>query len=255
MKHTLTVAKFTFIEVYRSKVMTSIIFLAIAVLVVTYVASEFAYGAPAKVALDFGLGVTAISNLVMSIFIGSTLLSREIEQKTLYMILSRSISRTAFLVGKILGLSIVLLVNTVALVGVSLAVFVYLGGQFQNLILWSAYFTFLESFILMLFAVFFSLLTNNTLAVIYSIGIFAVGHSISETAKIFIAKSNVFFHAMIKLCFYLLPNFYKLNLKDFILYNQTLPWSYLINIQVYAYFYILFMFLIISQAFKLKNLD
>jgi ABC-type transport system involved in multi-copper enzyme maturation permease subunit len=255
MKHTLTVAKFTFVEVYRSKVMTSIIFLALAVLLVTYIASEFAYGAPAKIALDFGLGITTISNLVISVFIGSTLLSREIEQKTLYMILSRSISRTSFLVGKILGLSFLLLVNTIALAGVSIAVFAYLGGQFHNLILWSAYFSFLESFILMLFAVFFSLLTNNTLAVIYSIGIFTVGHSISETAKIFIAKTNVYFHSVIKMSFYLLPNFYKLNLKDFVLYNQSLPWSYLINVQVYAYFYVIFMFLIISQTFKLKNLD
>ncbi len=255
MKQTLIVAKYTFIEVYRSKVMTSIFFLALAVLVMTYIASEFAYGAPAKVALDFGLGITTISNLAMAIFIGSTLLNKEIEQRTLYMILSRSISRSSFLIGKILGLSVVLLTNTLVLNLVSVGVYVLLGGVISKLIFWAAYFSLIEAFIVLLFAVFFSLLTNTSLAVIYSIGIFTVGHSINETSKIFFAKSNPLFHSILNVCFFMLPNFYKLNLKDFVIYQQNISWDYLLNIQIYAILYIVFMLLVISQVFKAKNLD
>ena len=111
MKNTVTIAKYTFIEVYRSKIMLGIVFLAIAMMMMTIVASVFAYGAPEKVALDFAIGMMSIANLLIAIFLGVTLVSKEIESRTLYMVLSRPISRFAFLVGKIGGLSSVLIIN------------------------------------------------------------------------------------------------------------------------------------------------
>jgi len=67
MKNILIVSKYSFVEVYRSRVMISILFMAIGLILIASVASEFAFGAPAKVALDFGLGLTTISNLGMAI--------------------------------------------------------------------------------------------------------------------------------------------------------------------------------------------
>ncbi len=112
MKNTITIAKYTFVEVYRSKIMLGIIFLAIGMLMITMVASVFAYGAPEKVALDFAIGMMSVANLLIAIFLGVTLISKEIESKTLYMILSRPINRFEFLTGKVIGLSTVLIVNT-----------------------------------------------------------------------------------------------------------------------------------------------
>lgn len=255
MNNVVTVAKYTFTEVYRSKVMTSIVFLAVFLLIVTYVASEFAYGAPAKVALDFGLGIITLSNLGMAIFIGATLLSKEIEQKTLYMILSRSMSRTSFLVGKIIGLSSVLLINTFILSLTSLCTYLYLDGTFQSLYVWAVYFTFIEAFIMLLFAVLFSLLTNTTMAVVYSIIVFIVGHALNETSKLFFAKASVILREIINISFYFIPNFYKLNLKDFVLYKKSMGFEYLAGIQLYAVVYILGLFILIIYIFKNKNLD
>lgn len=255
MKNVITVARFTFIEVYRSKVMTSIIFLALFLLFVTYVASEFAYGAPAKVALDFGLGIITLSNLGMAIFIGATLLSKEIEQRTLYMILSRSISRTSFLVGKIIGLSSVLLINTAVLSMTSLSIYLYLEGTFQGLFMWAVYFTFVEAFIVMLFAVLFSLLTNTTMAVLYSILIFIIGHALNETSKLFFAKTNALMKEIINISFYIVPNFYKLNLKDFVIYKKSIELDYLTGMQIYSLVYVAALLFLITNIFKNKNLD
>jgi ABC-type transport system involved in multi-copper enzyme maturation permease subunit len=255
MKNVLTVAKFTFIDVYRSKVMASVFFLAIGLLLVTYIASEFAYGAPAKVALDFGLGIITLSNLGMAIFIGSTLIYKEIEQRTLYMILSRSIHRSSFIFGKLIGLSLVLIINTLVLSLLSAGIFYYLDGHFQSLFIWATYFSFIEAFIIMLFSVLFSLLTNTTMSVIYSLIVFIVGHSINETSKLFFAKNNMFFKKIIDLSLYIIPNFYKLNLKDFVLYKQEMSTSYLVGVQSYAFFYTAALILIIIYIFKNKNLD
>ena len=103
MKNFITVVQYTFLEIYRSRIVFGLIILGLGVLLLSYVASEFGYGAAGKISLDVGLGFMSISNLIISIFIGSTLMGKEIEQKTLYMILSKPIGRTAFLMGKLVG--------------------------------------------------------------------------------------------------------------------------------------------------------
>lgn len=235
--------------------MVSLLFLALGLVIVSYVASEFAYGAPAKVALDVGLGIMSISNLIIAIFIGATLLSREIEQRTLYMIISKPVSRASFILGKILGLSSVLLLNSLVLGLLSVSLFIYYGGAFQKLFIWTFYFSFLEAFTVLLFAVLFSLITNTTLSVIYTIGIFIVGHAINETSKLLFTKISPFFSSVLEVCFFVVPNLYRLNLKDFLLYQQNIPSSYLQLSQLYIGFYLAALLTIIVLIFKNKNLD
>ena len=255
MKKTLIVAKYTFIEVYRSKVMFSILFIALGLFVISYVASEFAYGAPAKVALDFGFGLTSISNLIMAIFIGSTLLSKEIENRTLYMILSRPISRTSFMLGKVIGLSSVLLINTLILSLVTVGIYHFLDGQISSLMFWTAWFSFLEAFIIMLFAILFSLITSNALAIIYTIIAWIVGHTFSATAKLLFAKSTTYFNYTLKAISAIVPDLEKTNLKDLLIYEQSISLSYLLRAQLYVFIYIAALLMIISFLFKNKNLD
>lgn len=255
MKNLFIVAKYTFIEVYRSKVMMSILFLALGLIVVTYVASEFAYGAPAKVALDFGLGIMTLSNLGMAIFIGSTLLTKEVEQRTLYMILSKPISRLSFLIGKIIGLSSVLLINTFILSALSIGFFIFLDGKFSDLMLWTVLFSFLEAFLILLVAVLFSLITNTAMSVIYTIAIAIIGHSLNETSKLIFSKMNPFFNFAVKVGNILLPNLYKLNLKDFVLYQQAVPSIYLLKVLSYFILYTAALLIFVIQVFKNKNLD
>lgn len=255
MKAIFTVTKFTFIEVYRSKVLVSLLLIAIGLVIVTYVASEVAYGAPAKVALDFGLGLLSLSNVAIAIFIGATLLNKEIEQKTLYMILSRPLSRASFLVGKTLGLSAILLMNSVLLISMCVAMYLFLGGHYQSLIGWTAMFSFLESILMLLFAVYFSLVTNTTMSVIYSIAIYIIGHAVGSVGDNLFAKSNMFFSSVIKLTKILIPHFYELNLKDFVLYRQDITIHYLMGVVLYALLYIGFMYCLISYVFNRKNLD
>lgn len=251
----LTVSKFTFLEVYRSKLMIGLLFLAIGLLTVTYVASEFAYGASAKVALDLGFGIMSLSNIGIAIFIGSTLLSKEIEQRTLYMILSRPISRSSFLLGKIIGLSTVLFFNSLLLGGLSIFLFLKLGGPFQSLFLWALLFSFFESLIVLVFAIMFSLVANITLSVICTFAVFTVGHALNETSKIIFLKVSPFLKAILDISFFFIPNLYKLNLKDFLLYQQAIDQQYLLMTLTYATLYLIGALMIVMFIFKKKNLD
>lgn len=247
--------KFTFLEVYRSKLMISVLFLAMGLIVATWLASEFTYGAPAKIALDVGLGIMSVSNLLMAIFIGATLMSKEIEQKTLYMIISRPIERASFLIGKVLGLSSILFLNSILLGSLTLMLFFKNGGVHEPLFPWAVYFSFLEAFTVLFFAVLFSLLTNTTLSVVFTISIFIVGHAMNETAKIFFLKSSLIFKPLLEASTILVPHFYQLNIKDFLLYGQRLSSNYLFFTQLYIYIYLFALLMFILLIFKNKNLD
>ena len=255
MKNLFTVAKYTVLEVYRSKLMIGLVFIAIALLLISYVASEFAYGAPGKVSLDIGIGVLGLSNLIIAVFIGSTLLSKEIEQRTLYMIISRPISRSSFLIGKIFGLSTVLFLNSLILGILSVVLFLFHGGEYQSLFFWCIGFLLIESFVVLLFAVLFSLVTNTTLSVLFSILIYIAGHAINETSKIIFAKISTFFSTILEISFFFLPNLYKLNLKDYLLYQQSISIDYLLQTQLYFSIYIGSMMALIILIFRNKNLD
>lgn len=255
MKNYLTVAKYTFSEIYRSKILISLLFLAFGLLVLCYVASEFGYGAPDKIALDVGLGIMSLSNVVISLLIGSTLIGKEIEQKTLYMILSKPISRASFLMGKITGLSTILLLNTLLLGITSVGLFLFYEGQFSNLILWTWWFSFLESLIVLFFAILFSLITNTTLTVLFTIVVYTVGHALNETSKIIFLKTSEVTSKIIETCFYIIPNFYRLNLKDLVLYKQSVPTDYLVFTQGYALLYLVGLTFFVIVLFNNKNLD
>ena len=62
----------------------------------TYVATEFTYGVPEKIALDFGMGMMSLSSVAIAIFFGSVILAKDIETRTIYMVISRPLSRYSF---------------------------------------------------------------------------------------------------------------------------------------------------------------
>lgn len=224
-------------------------------MVVTYVATEFSYGVPEKVALDFGLGMLSLSSLGISLFMGVNLLSKELESRTVYMVISRPVPRYAFIVGKILGLMSIQVVNVLILGLLTLSATYLLGGSIDPLTFWSIGFTYLESFMLLLLVVLVSLFTNNVLAVILSLVILLLGHSIRDTQQITFVKNNIILGYILDGYHFVLPAFYKLNLKDFVIYNKSLESSYLLMNLSYGVLYSTFLLLMIVFIFNKKNLD
>ena len=68
-----------------------------------------------RLILDLGLGSINFFGVLIAIFVGIGLVSKEIEKKTIYTIVSKPVARYQFLLGKYLGLTITLFVNTVVM--------------------------------------------------------------------------------------------------------------------------------------------
>lgn len=252
---TLTIARYTFKEIWKSKILLNVFFVGIGLMVVTYVATEFTYGVPERVALDFGLGMLSLSSLAISLFLGVGLLSREIESRTVYMVISRPVPRYSFILGKILGLMGIQFVNVAILATMTMTATKLLGGEISGLILWSIGFIFLESLMLLLVVVLLSLLANNILSVLFSLVLLLLGHMIRETQQISFLKDNIVVVKILEIYHFILPAFYKLNLKDFVLYKNELETSYLVGNLFYGILYSTFLLILVVLMFNRKNLD
>ena len=251
----LTVAHYTFKEILKSKILLNVFFVGLGLMVVTYVATEFTFGVPERVAIDFGLGMLSLSSLAISLFLGVSLLSKEIESRTVYMIVSRPVSRSSFIIGKLIGLMGIQLINVIVLSLMTLTSSYLLGGEVTPLIIWAVAFIFLESFMLLLVVTLVSLLANNVLTVLFSVVLLLLGHSIRETQEISFIQNSPVLNGLLEVYHFFLPAFYKLNLKDFIIYERSLPFSYLFQAASYGVIYSSALLIIIIALFNRKNLD
>lgn len=251
----LTIAKYTFKEIVKSNIFYVTLIMGIALIVVTYVATEFTYGVPQKVAMDFGTGMLSLSSLGIAVFMGATLLPKEIDSRTVYMVISRPVPRYIFISGKILGLIGVLVLNILILSSMTLVAFKLLGGVINGVILFAIVFNLLEAVLLLLLVVFFSVFANPILSTIISLLIFTLGHAVKETLNTLFVQDRPALKIILEFSHLVLPGFYKLNLKDFIGYETTIDASYIQSAALYGFSYSLFLFFLIIYFFNKKNLD
>lgn len=254
MKQVINVAYYTFKDLLKSKVLTNVIFLGIALLLVSYVASEITYGVPHKVALDFGLGTLTLSTVAISILMGSSLISNEIDQRTIFMILSRPVRRWEYIVGKILGILCILIINMILLGSIIVGFFMTLGGEVSASIFYSLIFILFEGFLSLLIVLNFSLITNKTLSIIFTFFFFVSGHFVSDVViRKFEARPII--GTILSNYHYILPRFDKFNFKDHVVHGEYIDPSIIFSSLVYCILFSIALILLSCWILGNKNID
>ena len=112
----------TYREAVRDRILLGVLVLAAGVLALTLALAELSLDQQMRVVTDLGLASISLFSVVVAIFLGSSLLYKEIERKTLYVILPKPIARYEFLLGKYFGIV------------VTCAVFIAIMGAIQLLV-------------------------------------------------------------------------------------------------------------------------
>jgi Cu-processing system permease protein len=94
----------TFREAVRDRVLYGVLGIATFVLFFTLVLGAVSFDQQKRIVLDVGLASISLFSVLVSVFLGSSLLYKEIERKTLYVILPKPIQRYEFLLGKYVGI-------------------------------------------------------------------------------------------------------------------------------------------------------
>jgi len=191
------VARNTFREAVREKILHNVVALAIALLVFSIVLGDWSVFDREGVVKSFGMTVASLSALVISIFVGIQLLQREIQRRTLFALLAKPIHRWQFVLGKWCGLMLVLGAHLLLMMGsVNLILFLVDGNPGWNM-MQAALMIWFEMGIVSAAAVLFSTFSSATLSSLFTAGVYVAGHLISElNAHIAFTKSMGSFDEM-----------------------------------------------------------
>src|SRR6476659_8207142 len=115
------VAVNVFRESVRDRVPYNLVLFALLLIASSYLLGQLTAGQDVKIIKDLGLSATSLFGLFIAIFIGIGLVSKEVERRSIYALLSKPISRPQFVLGKYAGLVLTLAVN-VAVMSIALYV-------------------------------------------------------------------------------------------------------------------------------------
>lgn len=255
MKKIFLVAHYTFSEAVKSKILLNIIFLGLAFLISSYVASELTYGTPEKTSLDIGLGLTSIAVKIIAIFYGVSIIQSEVENRSIYLVLSRPITKIEYFLGRVLGMTGILFVNVFMLGAVSISLYLIMGGRVDALMLWAIFFSFIESLLLLLIVVTCSLFSSKVLSILLGLSAYISGYVSSGLLESNQFAKNGLFNFILRILDTTLPNFSRLNLKDFILYEQSVSFDILVATLAHACLFVIVYLILGSLLMKNKSLD
>lgn len=201
------IARNTFREAVRDRVLYNLVLFVLLVTASAIFLGELTAGHEARTIVNLGLGAMLVFGAFIAIFVGVSLVSKEIEKRTVFAIFAKPVGRGEFIVGKYLGLCLTLLVNVLVMgAGVSLAL-LYVGGGSLSISIWGAIFlVYLELAILTAIAILFSSFSSPALSALLTFFVFVIGH-FSHSLRDFAANlgspsAKIFFGAI----YYLLPN-------------------------------------------------
>ena len=208
MKRIISIAKNTFREAVRDRVLYNLVFFVLLIIACAILLGDLTDGHEARTIVNVGLNAMLFFGAFIAIFVGVGLVSKEIEKRTVYAIFAKPVGRGEFVVGKYLGLCLTLAVNVLVMgAGISLAL-LYVGGTGLASSIWgTVVLIFFELTILTAVAILFSSFSSPALSALLSFFVFVIGHfssSLRDLAANLASDTIKYFLAAI---YYLFPNF------------------------------------------------
>lgn len=256
----LIIAHNTFRETIRDRVLRVIVGLCLVVILASRAIAEISLGQDLKVIADLSLGAIDLFGMVLCVFIGTGLIYKEIDKRTLYTVVSRPVHRWEFIIGKYLGMGTTLFV-TLSLMGAVFCLFYALnGGRLNWIMLGSVYLLFIGLMLLNAIAIFFSTMASPTVSAICTVVIFIIGRATYELKYLAERFTGVTQDAVMAL-YYLLPNFNNFNIKmaavygrfDAVQHMEVNP-AIFVHSLTYGVAYIALLLYLASVIFNKRNL-
>ena len=229
----------TFREAVRDRVLYNPILFVLLLVASAPLFGEISIGLEKIILVNVGLSAISLFGIVIAIFIGIGLVSKEIEKKTLYTILSRPVRRWEFIAGKYLGLLMTLVVNAAFMtLGFYLALIVISRGLGKDdaLLLVGIYFIILEFFIVTAITLLFSSFSTPIFAAIFAFALFVIG-TFAEDLRNFAALSTGLTKWLATVVVYLVPNFASLNVISQVAHAQPVSGQLILYNTLYALLY------------------
>lgn len=229
----------TFREAVRDRVLYNLIGFALLMSGAAVLVGQISIDIERLVVINLGLTAVSLFGIVIAIFIGIALVSKEIDKRTLYTVLSRPVRRWEFIVGKFFGLAGTLVVNTVFMAVGVFGALLYVSHRFQRADAWilvALYFIILQFVILTSLALLFSSFSSPLLSAVFAFSLFIIG-SFAEDLRGFASLTHGMARWLATGVAYLVPNFSAFNIISVVAHQQSVPGRLVLFNTAYALIY------------------
>ena len=241
----------TYRETVRDKLLYSLIGFAVLVIAASLLAGSVSLGQDARVIQNFSLTAILVFLLIITYFIGTQLVFREIERKTIYLVLTKPVSREVFYLGKFLGLCLTILVAGALMSAMFIALLYFKTKVIPIAAIYAVAAVILEAWLLTAVSLLFSSFTSPLSSAIYTFAVTLIGHG-SATIWILSQKASPVIKYILEGVYYLFPNLEKFNLRNDVVFNLTPDAIQIGMILLYFFAYTSFLLLLGLAAFR-KN--
>jgi len=233
------IASNTFREAVRDRVLYNLIAFALLLSAGAVLVGQISIEIERLVVVNLGLTAVSLFGIVIAIFIGIGLVSKEIERRTLYTVLSRPVRRWEFIVGKFFGLAGTLVVNTFFMAIGVFGALLYVAHKFtapDTYIFVALYFIVLEFLIICSLSLLFSSFSSPLLSAVFAFSLFVIG-SFADDLRGFARLSHGITRWVTTAVAYLVPNFSALNVINTVAHQQAVGMQLIIQNTFYALLY------------------
>ncbi|MDP3937506.1 MAG: ABC transporter permease [Deltaproteobacteria bacterium] len=242
----------TFREAVRDKVLYSLLFFAIALIGASVVLNRLAIGQQTKIITDLGLASISIFGTLIAAFVGIGLVSKEIERRTIFTIVSKPVSRGCFILGKYLGLVLTLAVEVAIMSACFLTMLAIYADDLVIPALWAIGLIFMELSVVTAVAIFFSSFSTAFLSGLFTMAVWLIGH-FTPDLRVFGERSGTAMRWLTEFLYYALPNLRNFNIKEQVVHGIPVAAEFMALSVVYGLVYVSVLLVVATLVFERRD--
>jgi len=231
------IAQNTFRETIRDRVFAGVVTMGLVLLGLTQLARPLAMGEGLRLTVDLGLSSISLLGLLVVLLVGTSLVGKEIERRTIFNLLSRPLPRPVYLVGKWAGLTASLWAVAASL-GVALWLVLAVQGQagYAGSLMQAVYLAALELSVITAIATMFSALSTPVLSALYTLGAVLAGQWCDDLRRFAVNAPDTLRHTL-GVVADLVPNLSLFNMRTLAAEGALTSPEHLVLATLYAMLY------------------
>lgn len=249
------VSKLTVLYLFKKKIFYVLFFASSAITIGALFVNFFGLGAQSRLIKDISLSAISFFAIILSLGLSSTIISSEIENKSIYPVITKPIRRYEYILGKYFGVLFIILINLLVLSTILFVIFYFKNKEFLWGFYAANYFVFLQCAIIAGFCILFSLMT--TAPVTFSLGVlvYYIGNISQEYLSFLMSgTTNIFTGIIMEFLKVILPNLNYFSLKSAVVHSYIIPLKYVGLVTCYGVLYTSLLIGIILMVFEDRDL-
>lgn len=243
----------TFRETLRDKILYNLLFFALLLIGGSVVLGDLTIAEQSKIVTDMGLAAINLVGVIIAIFVGIGLVSKEIERRTVYTIVARPISRWQFILGKYAGLALTLGVNMLIMCAVFLGTLWMDQVPIHGALFQAVALVFVELLLVTALALFFSTFSSATLSAIMTLAFYVIGHLTADLKGLAAKSQSESLKGVLNALYYVCPNLEALNIKGQAAMGGAVAWTYQALASLYGLLYAALLLVAACMVFQRRD--